>query len=167
MPNGAGYTKPPQNQSNGVYFAPICVSSEGLSDAQSRKLDEDIDECKDLHVSAIDLGHQTQLGNPEFYGDPEVALIDCLHRGNLMPKDYTINKHRTNPRCCRPDWRLGSHSGDSQTSLPYCNGISTVPLHPPSSASCEKSPPIEVMSDCSERKPLPPPATDCSPIPLA
>lgn len=49
MPNGAGYTKPPQNQSNGVYFAPICVSSEGLSDAQSRKLDEDIDECKDLH----------------------------------------------------------------------------------------------------------------------
>lgn len=93
MPNGAGYTKPPQNQSNGVYFAPICVSSEGLSDAQSRKLDEDIDECKDLHVSAIDLGHQTQLGNPEFYGDPEVALIDCLHRGNLMPKDYTINKY--------------------------------------------------------------------------
>lgn len=93
MPNGAGYTKPPQNQSNGVYFAPICVSSEGLSDAQSRKSDEDIDECKDLHVSAIDLGHQTQLGNPEFYGDPEVALIDCLHRGNLMPKDYTINKY--------------------------------------------------------------------------
>lgn len=33
-----GYTKPPQNQSNGVYFTPTYVSSEGLSDAQSRKL---------------------------------------------------------------------------------------------------------------------------------
>ena len=22
-----------------------------------------------------------------------MALIDCLHRGNLMPKDYTINKY--------------------------------------------------------------------------
>lgn len=107
-----GYTKPPQNQSNGVYFTPTYVSSEGLSDAQSRKLDEDIDECKDLHVSAIDLVYRTQLGNPEFYGDPEVALIDCLHRGNLIPTDYTINKYRQQFEEYRNDTKVGSVPDD-------------------------------------------------------
>lgn len=107
-----GYTRPPQNHSNGVYFAPTYVSSEGLSDAQSRKLDEDIDECKDLHVSAIDLVYRTQLGNPEFYGDPEVALIDCLHRGNLVPKDYTINKYRQQFEAYRNDTKIGSVPDD-------------------------------------------------------
>ncbi|ANU44391.1 hypothetical protein A4U98_05290 [Bifidobacterium animalis subsp. animalis] len=75
-------------------------------------MDEDIDECKDLHVSAIDLVYRTQLGNPEFYGDPEVALIDCLHRGNLIPTDYTINKYRQQFEEYRNDTKVGSVPDD-------------------------------------------------------
>ena len=89
-----GYTKPPQNLTNGIYFAPAYFSSEGLTEAQSRKLGEDIDECRISQVYAVDLVYRAQLGNPEFYGDPEVALVDCLHRKNLVPQNYTMNQYR-------------------------------------------------------------------------
>lgn len=89
-----GYTKPPQNLTNGIYFAPAYFSSEGLTEAQSRKLGEDIDECRISQVYAVDLVYRAQLGNPEFYGDPEVALVDCLHRKNLVPQNYTMSQYR-------------------------------------------------------------------------
>ena len=113
-----GYTKPPQNLINGIYFAPAYVSSEGLTEEQNRKLingiyfapayvsseglteeqnrklNDDINACRDARVAAIDLAYRTKLGNPEFYGDPEVALVDCLHRKNLVPQNYTIDQYR-------------------------------------------------------------------------
>ncbi len=89
-----GYTKPPQNLINGIYFAPAYVSSEGLTEEQNRKLNDDINACRDARVAAIDLVYRTKLGNPEFYGDPEVALVDCLHRKNLVPQNYTIDQYR-------------------------------------------------------------------------
>ena len=89
-----GYTKPPKNLTNGIYFAPAYFSSEGLTEAQSRKLGEDIDECRISQVYAVDLVYRAQLGNPEFYGDPEVALVDCLHRKNLVPQNYTMSQYR-------------------------------------------------------------------------
>ena len=89
-----GYTKPPQNLINGIYFAPAYVSSEGLTEEQNRKLNDDINACRDARVAAIDLVYRTKLGNPEFYGDPEVALVDCLHRKNLVLQNYTMNQYR-------------------------------------------------------------------------
>lgn len=89
-----GYTKPPQNLTNGIYFAPAYVSSEGLTEEQDRKLNDDIGECRTSQVYAVDLVYRAQLGNPEFYGDPEVALVDCLHRKNLVPQNYTMNQYR-------------------------------------------------------------------------
>ncbi len=89
-----GYTKPPKNLTNGIYFAPTYVSTEGLTEIQNRKLDDDIDECQDSRVYAVDLAYRTRLGNPEFYGDPEVALVDCLHRKNLVLQNYTMNQYR-------------------------------------------------------------------------
>ncbi|PKU96932.1 hypothetical protein PG2083B_0799 [Bifidobacterium pseudolongum subsp. globosum] len=89
-----GYTKPPKNLTNGIYFAPTYVSTEGLTEIQNRKMDDDIDECQDSRVYAVDLAYRTRLGNPEFYGDPEVALVDCLHRKNLVPQNYTMNQYR-------------------------------------------------------------------------
>ncbi|WP_247644936.1 hypothetical protein [Bifidobacterium pseudolongum] len=89
-----GYTKPPQNLTNGIYFAPAYYSGEGLTETQSRKLGEDIDVCRTARVAAIDLTYRTQLGNPEFYGNPQVALVDCLHRKNLVPQNYTLNQYR-------------------------------------------------------------------------
>ena len=89
-----GYTKPPQNLTNGIYFAPAYVSSEGMSDAQNRKLYDDIDACRTSRVAAVDHVYRTQLGNPEFYGDPEVALVDCLHRKNLVSRSYTVEQYR-------------------------------------------------------------------------
>ena len=89
-----GYTKPPKNLTNGIYFAPTYVSTEGLTEIQNRKLDDDIDECQDSRVYAVDLAYRTRLGNLEFYGDPEVALVDCLHRKNLVLQNYTMNQYR-------------------------------------------------------------------------
>ena len=89
-----GYPKPPKNLTNGIYFAPTYVSTEGLTEIQNRKLDDDIDECQDSRVYAVDLAYRTRLGNPEFYGDPEVALVDCLHRKNLVLQNYTMNQYR-------------------------------------------------------------------------
>ena len=89
-----GYTKPPQNLTNGIYFAPAYVSSEGLTEEQDRKPNDDIRECRTSRVAAIDLAYRTRLGNPEFYGDPEVALVDCLHRKNLVPQHYTMDQYR-------------------------------------------------------------------------
>ena len=89
-----GYTKPPKNLTNGIYFAPTYVSTEGLTKIQNRKLDDDIDECQDSRVYAVDLAYRTRLGNPEFYGDPEAALVDCLHRKNLVLQNYTMNQYR-------------------------------------------------------------------------
>ncbi len=48
-----GYTKPPQNLTNGIYFAPAYVSSEGLTEEQDRKLNDDIGECRTSRVAAI------------------------------------------------------------------------------------------------------------------
>ncbi len=89
-----GYTKPPQNLTNGIYFAPAYYSSEGMSEAQNRKLTDDIGECRTSRAHAVDSVYRTKLGNPEFYGDPEVALVDCLHRKNLVPQNYTMDQYR-------------------------------------------------------------------------
>lgn len=89
-----GYTKPPQNLTNGIYFAPSYISTEGLTEAQAHKLEDDIDACRTSRVYAIDAVYRTQLGNPEFYGDPEVALVDCLHRKNLVPRNYTVEQYK-------------------------------------------------------------------------
>ena len=53
--------------------------------------EEDRMNCGILHTSYIDEVYRMQQGNPNLYLNPYEGALDCMRRGNLVPKGYTVD----------------------------------------------------------------------------
>ena len=77
--------------SNGMYVeAPI----EGGTESQIQQYNLDMQQCAAEYVSVIDTVFGLQQGNANLYADQDVAIVDCFHRSDLVPKDYTVERYR-------------------------------------------------------------------------
>lgn len=93
-----GYTAPPLQEFSGLYFTLLSYSTAGMSEAQQRQFNDDWDECYTRYVFDVDIAYRDSQGNPGLYGDSSVALLDCLHRRQLVPDDYDINQFNQEDR---------------------------------------------------------------------
>lgn len=87
-----GYADPPLHRVNGIYLGTVKTSSSGMSEAQTRKLDDDFAYCQTYHVSSVDVIYRMNIGNPQLYSNSDEALVDCLHRHDLVPKEYNAER---------------------------------------------------------------------------
>lgn len=60
-----GYANPPLHRVNGIYLGTVKTSSSGMSEAQTRKLDDDLAYCQTYHVSSVDVIYRMNIGNPQ------------------------------------------------------------------------------------------------------
>lgn len=44
-------------------------------------------------ISVINQVYGVQIGNPNFYANRHEAIIDCLHRNDLIPRDYNARQY--------------------------------------------------------------------------
>ncbi len=89
-----GYSTPTMRMINGVYIHQTKLDTSGMSEAQQDKLNRDIDGCQTRYVLSVDDIYRLNVANPGLYSNPDVALVDCLRRHALVPKDYSVNQYR-------------------------------------------------------------------------
>lgn len=59
--------------------------------AKGEKFRTDSADCQFKFAAYVDAVYSVQQDNPNLYEDPSVGIVDCLHRHNLVSKDYTAN----------------------------------------------------------------------------
>lgn len=91
---GKGYTAPTMHNINGIYIHQTKMDASNLSEAQQEKISRDNNDCKSTYMLAVDDVYRINVANPEMYRDPDVALVDCLRRHNLVPKSYTVRQYK-------------------------------------------------------------------------
>lgn len=85
---GYGYTTPMLRQfSNGLYMIAMRDAT-GMSDQQRKKFNEDENKCYNTEVIAVTGVYQMQIGNPGMLSDGDQAMVDCLHKAGIVPKNY-------------------------------------------------------------------------------
>lgn len=87
-----GYTASPLHEFSGLYFTMLSYCPDGMSEAQQRQFTDDWDECYTRYGFDADIAYRDSQGDPGLYGDSFVALLDCLHRRQLVPDDYDLNQ---------------------------------------------------------------------------
>ena len=73
---------------NGMYH-PSAVHAD--DPAKGEKFRADSADCQFKFAAYVDAVYAVQQDNPNLYEDPSVGIVDCLHRHNLVSKDYTAN----------------------------------------------------------------------------
>ena len=53
---------------------------------------QDQEDCSDTYVSGIQDVYGIIVGNPDLYASQSEAVVDCLHRASLVPKNYTADQ---------------------------------------------------------------------------
>ena len=74
---------------NGLYVDSL--HREGTQ-AQEQKASEDQSACYGEVVPVIDV-YGVQVGNVNFYANASEAIVDCLHRSDLVPGNYTAGQY--------------------------------------------------------------------------
>ncbi len=87
-----GHADPPLHRVNGIYLGTVKTSTLGVSQAQIRKVDDDLAYCQTYHMSLVDVIYRMNIGNPQLYSNPDEALVDCLRRHDLVPKGYNAER---------------------------------------------------------------------------
>lgn len=59
---------------------------------QESRYSDDSTECGDEYVADVQDVYGIIVGNPNLYADQAQAVVDCLHRDSLVPKDYTVSR---------------------------------------------------------------------------
>lgn len=88
-----GYTSPPIHQIDGIYIHQTKSDMTGMSEEQQEKATQDNNDCQSKYNLAVDEIYTTNVANPGLYRDPDVALVDCLHRNNLVSREYTLQQY--------------------------------------------------------------------------
>lgn len=89
-----GYTAPPLTQVNGLYLSQSMRSNEGLDALQEQKIDQDWSDCMDRYVSGVNDVYRDNVANPNLYVELDVAMVDCMRRGSLVPDSYTVRDYQ-------------------------------------------------------------------------
>lgn len=130
---GYGYTTPVLRQfSNGLYMIAMRDTT-GMSDQQRKKFNEDENKCYNTEVIAVTGVYQMQIGNPGMLSDGDQAMVDCLHKAGIVPKNYDkeaykkdLDAHaKTSPpqwisqtrKCKAVGWRTARRSETSMTPI--------------------------------------------------
>ena len=71
--------------SDGLYAQASITGSDEKMDAFS----DASSQCEASEVTYVDQLYRVQEDNPELYADTTEAIVDCLHRKNLVPDGYT------------------------------------------------------------------------------
>lgn len=58
---------------------------------QESKYEEDRAQCMAEHVDYVQAAYAMLAGNPNLYEDSDEAIVDCLHREDLVAADYTAS----------------------------------------------------------------------------
>lgn len=59
---------------------------------QESRYSDDSTECGDEYVADVQDVYGIIVDNPNLYADQAQAVVDCLHRDSLVPKDYTVSR---------------------------------------------------------------------------
>lgn len=92
-----GYDRPELlTYSNGIRQANEgAMTPEQAADlAYTEKMARDYDACMVAHVDGVNALYVAQAGNPNLYADYDEGAVDCLRRGGLAPKSYTVDDYR-------------------------------------------------------------------------
>lgn len=90
---GRGYTPPPMPTIDDLYIRQQKIDPSGMSAEQNSKFEQDSMDCHHRYVLAVDEIYRENMANPNMYRDPATAVVDCLHRNNLVARDYTVRQY--------------------------------------------------------------------------
>jgi len=111
-----GYTTPVLRQfSNGLYMIAMRDTT-GMSDQQRKKFNEDENKCYNTEVIAVTGVYQMQIGNPGMLSDGDQAMVDCLHKAGIVPKNYDKEAYKKD---------LDAHAKNQPTTVDFSNGWRT------------------------------------------
>lgn len=159
-----GYTTPVLRQfSNGLYMIAMRDTT-GMSDQQRKKFNEDENKCYNTEVIAVTGVYQMQIGNPGMLSDGDQAMVDCLHKAGIVPKNYDkeaykkdLDAHaKTSPpqwisqtrKCKAVGWRTARRS---ETSMTPISGSRSADHRVPRHASADDRKPCMIWNR-AERK---------------
>lgn len=107
-----GYTTPVLRQfSNGLYMIAMRDTT-GMSDQQRKKFNEDENKCYNTEVIAVTGVYQMQIGNPGMLSDGDQAMVDCLHKAGIVPKNYDKEAYKKD---------LDAHAKNQPTTVDFSN----------------------------------------------
>ncbi|WP_169171445.1 hypothetical protein [Bifidobacterium oedipodis] len=92
-----GYNRPQLlTYSNGIHQANSeTMTAEQAADlTYAEKMAKDYDACMIAHVDGINALYMAQVANPNLYANHDEGAVDCLRRGGLVPKSYTLEDYR-------------------------------------------------------------------------
>lgn len=159
-----GYTTPVLRQfSNGLYMIAMRDTT-GMSDQQRKKFNEDENKCYNTEVIAVTGVYQMQIGNPGMLSDGDQAMVDCLHKAGIVPKNYDkeaykkdLDAHAKNQpttvdsqtrKCKAVGWRTARRS---ETSMTPISGSRSADHRVPRHASADDRKPCMIWNR-AERK---------------
>ena len=83
-----------------------------MSDQQRKKFNEDENRCYNTEVIAVTGVYQMQVGNPGMLSDGDQAMVDCLHKAGIVPKNYGKEAYKKD---------LEAHAKDQPTTVDFLN----------------------------------------------
>jgi hypothetical protein len=86
---------------NGLYME--AMHKTGTS-AQEQQYGEDQDYCQNQHTRVVSMIYEVMQGNPTFLSNQSEAIVDCLHRNDLVPKDYTVEDYGKDQSAEKPEY---------------------------------------------------------------
>ncbi|MBT1162640.1 MULTISPECIES: hypothetical protein [Bifidobacterium] len=89
-----GWTKPILIHYPNGMVSVASVDISGLSKAQDKRLQRDTGECSALYSGWVNTTYGVQVGNSSLWMDIDQAIVDCLHRENLVPKEYSLETYQ-------------------------------------------------------------------------
>lgn len=67
--------------------------SQAAIDGASMKGNNSYASCEWKETNYVDLLYGILIGNPNLYQDPDEAIVDCLHKANVVPMSYTAKDY--------------------------------------------------------------------------
>ncbi|OZG59994.1 hypothetical protein BLEM_2169 [Bifidobacterium lemurum] len=92
-----GYDRPElATYTNGIHhtIGSTLTEEQSTDQAYLEKMGRDDGSCRDTYVRAVNEIYMAQVGNPNLYADHDEGAVDCLRRGGLAPKSYTVEDYR-------------------------------------------------------------------------
>ncbi|WP_125963692.1 hypothetical protein [Bifidobacterium dolichotidis] len=86
-----GYNPQPLTQIEGIYLDGVYMPANKADDALQQKFESDLWSCTTENNREVQHLYSISKGNPNLIAG-DAAAVDCLHRNNLVPKNYTLKE---------------------------------------------------------------------------
>ncbi|KFI48110.1 hypothetical protein [Bifidobacterium biavatii] len=89
-----GWSKPVLNHFPNGIIDNSGMNLGGLTEQQHKQVMQDVIECSNLYTVGVDAVYGMQVGNPSLWQDLDQAIVDCLHKNNLVSKEYDADQYQ-------------------------------------------------------------------------